>query len=204
MGEVLVVDSQGAANLVPSKQWIKGTFALYTLLGLALFGVFVEGALIYQLYQRLPTQTYPENIQYYKQIGGNTTLDDAYSKEMPITKTDSDTKPAAFLHYDHKKKSYMDVLQWNSQGFPAFSDHFNYINGTLIILKDGTYFLFSKVAFGNCKTFKHEVKLSTERYGTTLTIMVDRYSSANQMKSHEKNISSSYLGGVFKLHKNDK
>lgn len=56
MGEVFVVDSQATLNLVPPKQRIKGTYVLYTLLGLALFGVFVEGVLIYQLYQRIPSQ----------------------------------------------------------------------------------------------------------------------------------------------------
>ncbi|XP_034156027.1 lymphotoxin-alpha isoform X2 [Pangasianodon hypophthalmus] len=211
MGEVFVVDSQATANLVPPKQQSKGTYVLYALLGLALLGVFLHGVLIYHLYQRISTQIHQEMIQFYKQIGENKTQDDAYSKEIspppPNPKTDSDTKPAAFLHYNHYLKSDVAVMQWAIRGFPAFTHNFNYSNGCLIIPKDGFYYLFSKVSFKNsCKSFTHEIKLNSSRYSHhPLSLMTDRYSCVDQIRPHEKtNQISSYLGGVFKLYKKDK
>ncbi|KAF4075528.1 hypothetical protein AMELA_G00235210 [Ameiurus melas] len=208
MGEVFVVDSQATPNLVPPKQRNKGTYLLYTLLGLALFGVVVEGVLIYRLYQRISTQIPPEAAQHFKQIGENNTRGDAYSKEisppLPTPKTD-DTKPAAFLHYNHFLKS--DVMQWNFQGFPTLMHHFNYSNGSLIIPKDGFYYIFSKVSFKTCSIFKHEVKLNSSRYShRAISFMTDmRCSCVEPTKSQEKGIQfSSYMGGVLKLYKTDK
>ncbi|XP_034156028.2 lymphotoxin-alpha isoform X3 [Pangasianodon hypophthalmus] len=156
-------------------------------------------------------QIHQEMIQFYKQIGENKTQDDAYSKEIspppPNPKTDSDTKPAAFLHYNHYLKSDVAVMQWAIRGFPAFTHNFNYSNGCLIIPKDGFYYLFSKVSFKNsCKSFTHEIKLNSSRYSHhPLSLMTDRYSCVDQIRPHEKtNQISSYLGGVFKLYKKDK
>ncbi|TTE81759.1 Tumor necrosis factor ligand superfamily member 10 [Bagarius yarrelli] len=158
MGEVFVMDSQATVTPVPAMQRIQGTYVLYVLLGLALFGVLVEGLFIYRLYQKTST-------------------------------------PQA---------SALGVIQWSDFGFPAFSRGFSYSNGSLIIHTEGFYFLFSKVSF-TCSTFQHEVKLNSERYSyEPIRLMVDnRRSLVNQMKPHEKIQFSSYLGGVWLLHKKD-
>ncbi|XP_053532210.1 tumor necrosis factor ligand superfamily member 6 [Ictalurus punctatus] len=208
MGEVFVVDSQATPNLVPPKQRNKGTYLLYILLGLALFGVIVEGVLIYRLHQRISTQIPPEAAQHFKQIGENNTRGDAYSNEilppLPTQKTDSDTKPAAFLHYNHSVKS--GVMQWNFQGFPTLMHNFNYSNGNLIIPKDGYYYIFSKVSFKTCSIFKHEVKLKSSRYSyQPISFMTDmRCNCVEPTKTQEKGTQfSSYVGGVLKLYKKD-
>lgn len=88
------------------------------------------------------------------------------------------------------KSNMADVIQWNSQGFPAFNNSFNYINGSLIIPKDGVYFLFSKVSLKNCSGFKHEVTLNTLRYGKPIVIMMDRYTHIHIHTSVTCNIST--------------
>ncbi|XP_027008790.2 tumor necrosis factor ligand superfamily member 6 [Tachysurus fulvidraco] len=211
MGEVFVVDSQVAANPVPPKQRIKGTYVLYTLLGLALCGMFMEGILIYQLNQRISALENSEAISHpAKLIGENNSKTDAGSKEVPPTprktKKEGDIKSAAFLHLMHPPTSAQGAIQWSDIGFPAFTHSFNYSNGSLIIHKEGFYYLFSKVSFtNNCSAIRHEVKLKSSRYSNKpISLMVDnRHFSVNQMKTHEKDHFSSYLGGVFSLYKKE-
>ncbi|KAK3510895.1 hypothetical protein QTP70_024364 [Hemibagrus guttatus] len=184
MGEVFVVDSQATATPVPPRQRVKGTYVVYTLLGVALCGVFIEGVLIYQLYHRISTQQ-----------GENRTWDDAGSNKTPQPNTKTETPT-----------SEQGVIQWSESGFPAIRHNFSYRNGSLVIHKEGIYYLFSKVSLtDNCNTFKHEVKLNSSRYSNIpIELMVDsRHGSMNQMKAHEKNHCSSYLGGVFLLHKKE-
>lgn len=193
-----MVDSQAMVPTVPPRQRIQGPYALYVLLGLALFGVLVEGVFIYRLYQKIST---PQ--------GENKTWDNAHSNGnsplslLPMSQR-ADNKPAVFLHLLHPPKSPLGVIQWSDFGFPAFSRGFNYINGSLIIHTEGFYFLFSKVSF-TCITFKHQVKLNSERYNNKpISLMVDnRRSTVNQIKPHEKAHFSSYLGGVWLLHKKE-
>lgn len=65
------------------------------------------------------------------------------------------------------------VMQWGYHGFPALIQSFNYSRGSLIIPKDGLYYLFSKVTFtNNCSMFKHEVKLNSSRYSDQLIILM--------------------------------
>ncbi|KAG7316156.1 hypothetical protein KOW79_021022 [Hemibagrus wyckioides] len=209
MGEVFVVDSQATATPVPPRQRTKGTYVVYSLLGLALCGVFLEGVLIYQLYNRISTQQKPEEFtQHSKQTGENNTWDDSgFNKTpQPITKSETETKTAAFLHLMHPPTSELGVIQWSENGFPAFTHNFSYRNGSLVIQREGFYYLFSKVSFtNNCNTFKHEVKLNSSRYSNVpISLMVDnRHSSLNQMKAHDRNHCSSYLGGVFLLHRKE-
>ncbi|KAM9454986.1 tumor necrosis factor ligand superfamily member 14 [Clarias gariepinus] len=208
MGEVFVVDSQATADIVPPKHWIKGTCVVYVLLGLALFGVMVEGVLIYQLYQRIPKQTSPEMSQMSKLTGGNKTQDDGYSTEtsapQQVLKTES--KPAAFLHHqNHSVSSDMTVLQWDARGFPAFQHSFNYSNGSLIIHKEGFYYLFSKVTYrSSCQMFRHEVKLNSSRYNHhPISLMIDSRYGVERSHANKKSQFSSYLGGVMHLFKTD-
>ncbi|XP_060716022.1 tumor necrosis factor ligand superfamily member 6 isoform X2 [Tachysurus vachellii] len=152
-----------------------------------------------------------EDISHHsKQTGENKSRADAGSKVIPPTlrktKKEGDTKSAAFLHLMHPPTSAQGVIQWSDIGFPAFTHSFNYSNGSLIIHKEGFYYLFSKVSFtNNCNTFKHEVKLNSSRYSNKpISLMVDnRHGSVNQIKTHEKDHFSSYLGGVFSLYKKE-
>ncbi|KAF5893517.1 lymphotoxin-alpha-like, partial [Clarias magur] len=122
--------------------------------------------------------TSPETSQVSQLTGGNKTQDDAYSTEtsapLPVLRTES--KPAAFLHHhNHSVSSDMTVLQWDSRGFPAFQHSFNYSNGSLIIHKEGVYYMFSKVTFrSSCPMFRHEVKLNSSRYShQPISLMTD-------------------------------
>lgn len=77
--------------------------------------------------------------------------------------------------FDAAQKSDRTKMQWDYRGFPARIHGFNYSKGSLIILKDGLYYLFSKVSFRiNCTTFKHEVILSSSRYSDRpISLMTD-------------------------------
>ena len=75
-----------------------------------------------------------------------------------------------------------------------------YKNKSLVILKEGFYYVYSKVSFLDQVVFYHNVDLKTEWYAKPIHLLTFRKFS---VESSEHSTSTSYLGGVFHLRKGD-
>lgn len=75
-----------------------------------------------------------------------------------------------------------------------------YRGGSLLIQKEGFYYVYSKVSFLDTGVFHHSVDLKTKLYpGKSITLLNSRKYSELSSKTR----SNSYLGGVFHLRKDD-
>ncbi|MGH0161016.1 UNVERIFIED_CONTAM: hypothetical protein FKN15_040127 [Acipenser sinensis] len=98
-------------------------------------------------------------------------------------------------------------LHWEAKNGDAFTFDIDYKDGSLVIRKEGHYFIYSKVFYGQIKclgekrTFKHYIKKKTERFAGELELMENRkfYCSSSQ----ESSMDNSFLGGVFHLLEGD-
>lgn len=77
----------------------------------------------------------------------------------------------------------------------------DYNDGRLLILKEGFYYVYSKVSFSDNGIFHHSVELDTKLFaGKSISLLLSRKYSE---KISTNRLSNSYLGGVFHLHKDD-
>lgn len=76
----------------------------------------------------------------------------------------------------------------------------DYKNGSLLIRREGFYFVYSKLSFHNSASFHHTVMKRTRRQpgGTVPLLQARKYSSADN-----KSNGNTFLGGVFHLLKDD-
>lgn len=92
------------------------------------------------------------------------------------------------------------IMAWSMDADPLLYQ-MDYKDGSLVIQKDGFYYIYSKVSFLDTGVFHHSVHTKTERYpGKSIPLLSSRkYSEASQKMRQ----SNSYLGGVFPLNKYD-
>ncbi len=76
----------------------------------------------------------------------------------------------------------------------------DYKDKSLIVQKEGYYYVYSKVSFLDTDVFHHSVHVKTKLYiGKSIPLLSSRKYSEGSSKIR----SNSYLGGVFHLNKDD-
>lgn len=92
-------------------------------------------------------------------------------------------------------------MEWNDDANPIYELKYN--NGNLIIQKEGFYYVYAKLSFSaDGPSFIQTVKKTTQLYmGGEIPLLSYRRHSPNLVQ--KGTMRSSYLGGVFHLHKDD-
>ncbi|XP_051904925.1 tumor necrosis factor ligand superfamily member 14 [Hippocampus zosterae] len=119
-------------------------------------------------------------------------------KVSPHTCT-PDSKPVAHLMDGKDATHGKSVVGWSLISGRLLCG-MEYKNGSLLIRREGFYFVYSKLSFHNGATFHHTVMKRTSRHpgGTVPLLQARQFSSADN-----KNNGNTFLGGVFHLHKDD-
>ncbi|KAM9744883.1 tumor necrosis factor ligand superfamily member 14 [Menidia menidia] len=169
---------------------------LFLLVSLALCGMVIEACFIYRLYQ----EESATQASFSKLIAESSSPTKLPGQDI------LPSKPVAHLTDGHDPKVHgKTIMAWNQNADPLLYQ-MDYKDGKLIILKEGFYYVYSKIYFSEHDSFHHFVNLSTERYaGEYITLLESRYSRHKNKNSPSlSNMkSNSYLSGVFHLHKND-
>ncbi|XP_054616806.1 tumor necrosis factor ligand superfamily member 14 isoform X2 [Dunckerocampus dactyliophorus] len=111
------------------------------------------------------------------------------SPEVPLS------KPAAHLMDGPDAVHDKAILGWSTIADPLLHQ-MDYKDRSLVIRKDGHYFVYSKVFFVDVGVFHHT--MHTLRDEESIPLLQSRtYSTKTEKKSN------SFLGGVFHLHKGD-
>ncbi|CAB1449749.1 unnamed protein product [Pleuronectes platessa] len=194
---VYVVDSH--ANLPPipprlgQRQRRAGVAQtlLILLVSVALCGMTIEACFIYRLYFLEPAASASSS----KRTGGedvtSTTISPSYDM-LP-------SKPVAHLTGGNDVVHGQEILAWSMIAEPILYGMV-YMDRSLIIQKEGYYYVYSKVFFLEEGIFYHSVEMNTEKYpGKSMILQRSRKYSSKQSKGR----SNSYLGGVFHLYKDD-
>ncbi|XP_010769838.1 tumor necrosis factor ligand superfamily member 14 [Notothenia coriiceps] len=164
---------------------------LILLVSLALCGMAIEACFIYRLYQPAKTKT---SASFSRQIAGQ---DDTSTTEIPILVIPP-SKPVAHLTDGLDAVHGKTIMAWSMEADPLLHE-MDYRNMSLIIQKEGYYYVYSKVSFFNTDYFNHSIHRNTERYaGKSIPLLLSK-----QNGMHTTRRSNSYLGGVFHLTKND-
>lgn len=91
-------------------------------------------------------------------------------------------------------------MAWSMNADPLLYQ-MNYKDGSLLIQKEGFYYVYSKVFFLDSGKFHHSVNLNTRLYsGKSISLLTSRKYSQNKFNKVQSN---SYLGGVFHLYEDD-
>lgn len=90
-------------------------------------------------------------------------------------------------------------MAWSMDADPLLYE-MKYRDKSLVIQKEGYYYVYSKVSFLDTGVFHHSVDLKTELFlGKSFPLLNSRKYSERSSKTR----SNSYLGGVFHLRKDD-
>ncbi|MGH0179033.1 UNVERIFIED_CONTAM: hypothetical protein FKN15_000653 [Acipenser sinensis] len=98
-------------------------------------------------------------------------------------------------------------LHWEAKNRDAFTFDIDYKDGALVIRKEGHYFIYSIIFYGQIecqgkkRMFKHYINKKTERYSGELELMENRKIFCSS--SQESSVDNSFLGGVFHLLEGD-
>ncbi|XP_038163286.1 tumor necrosis factor ligand superfamily member 14 [Cyprinodon tularosa] len=221
--QVFVVDSQASYVSMPGSKkssWATaGQRFLLLLLGLAVLGVFVEGYLIYILYQRTeplsrcgtnpPCHNSSHPLMLEQQNGRmSSQIKTKESNEiLPIAPPERPIRPFAHVFGDGPLRD--NEVRWNPVEQDIKNMGFN--NSGLIILEEGYYYVYSRVEidFSNETTNKgvfHKIMRNTSGYGKPIELLHSKStccqyrSSAN---SDAEELRSSFLAGIFHLQEGD-
>ncbi|XP_022066666.1 tumor necrosis factor ligand superfamily member 14 [Acanthochromis polyacanthus] len=194
---VYVVDSQATRPVLPPRpnQGRRNGRAAQTLLfllvSLALCGMIIQACFIYRLYQSESANS-ASFAKLIEAQGPTSPTARPYYDVLP-------SKPLAHLTGGHNVIHGKEVMAWSMKADPTLYQMV-YRNGSLIIQKQGFYYVYSKVFFTDSGKFHHYVNLHTEKYaGGYITLLQARkYSPMSEVAR-----SNSYLGGVFHLYEND-
>ncbi|XP_071322166.1 tumor necrosis factor ligand superfamily member 14-like [Trachinotus anak] len=160
---------------------------LLLLVSVALCGVVIEACFIYRLYQPEPATSASSS----KLLRGEHVESPGHGIHP--------SKPAAHLSDGPDVVHAQEIMAWSMTGEPLLYD-MAYKDRTLIIQKEGYYYVYSKVFFLDKGVFHHSVNMKTERYsGGSITLLQSRKYSPK----HGRAVSNSYLGGVFHLYKDN-
>lgn len=93
-------------------------------------------------------------------------------------------------------------MRW-SENAPLLYE-MSYDNGSLVIQKEGYYYVYSKVSFKDTGVFHHSICRRTQLYtkGRDFPLLTSRKYS-DKTSTTQKASSNSYLGGVFHLKVDD-
>uniref|UniRef100_UPI0037E95A82 tumor necrosis factor ligand superfamily member 14 n=1 Tax=Semicossyphus pulcher TaxID=241346 RepID=UPI0037E95A82 len=167
---------------------------LFLLVSLALCGMVIEAFLIYRLYK--------------------SESDTSASSSMQIADKDTPTKiprrdvlpskPVAHLTDGQDAHHKKQIMAWSTAADPLLYE-MDYKDGSIIIQREGYYYVYTKVSFFDNHAFNHSVHVKTNRYkGKSIALLVSRANAdISKGKEIKDNRSNSYLGGVFHLYEND-
>ncbi|XP_034448094.1 tumor necrosis factor ligand superfamily member 14 isoform X1 [Hippoglossus hippoglossus] len=164
---------------------------LFLLVSVALCGMTIEACFIYRLYFLEPAAS----ASFSKLTGGEDVTSTTKSPSYDILPS----KPVAHLTDGNDVVHGQEIMEWSMIAEPILYD-MAYKDGSLIIQKEGYYYVYSKVFFSEGGTFYHSVDMNTQKYpGKSITLQRSRKYPSK--KSEQQ--SNSYLGGVFHLYKDD-
>lgn len=165
------------------------TTLLFLLVGLALCGMVVEAYCIFRLSKN--TQVAPS--------GSTSKLIAGESKAKSSVVRPS--KPTAHLTYQDDVAPEPQLMRWRPHVLHRV--FYNNSRGSLVIQREGYYYVYSKVAFRDTRVFRHAVRRRTGLYGGPFVpLLVSRKYLADASVT-EMGSSNSYLGGVFHLQAGD-
>ncbi|XP_053195211.1 tumor necrosis factor ligand superfamily member 14 [Scomber japonicus] len=194
---VYVVDTHATRPPVPprlGKVRRRGGMAqtlLFILVSMALCGIIIEACFIYRLYPKSGT-------------GSATSSKSIAEQDVTPTKSSNPvmlpSKPVAHLTDGQDAVSTQEIVAWSTVADPILYE-IDYEDRSLVIQKEGYYYVYSKIFFLDSGAFHHYVNQKTEKYaGRSINLLQSRVYT----ESHKFSIkSNSYLGGVFYLDKGD-
>ncbi|XP_070837904.1 tumor necrosis factor ligand superfamily member 14 [Chaetodon trifascialis] len=195
---VYVVDSCAPCPQVPprvSKGQRRATAAqtlLFLLVSVALCGMAIEACFIYRLYQRGSDTS----ASFSKIIAGKDITPPTTRPSVVI----HPSKPVAHLTDGQNVVHEKHIMAWSMDADPLLYE-MDYKNGSLLVQKEGFYYVYSKVSFLDTEIFYHSIELKTKLYvGKSIPLLMSR---EYPEKISSKMRSNSYLGGVFHLHRDD-
>lgn len=163
---------------------------LFLLLSVALCGMAIEACIIYRLHHSESDNSASSS----KLIAG----DDTSPTKRPRAEL-LPSKPVAHLTDGRDVSHGKHIMAWSNDAEPLLHE-IERNNTSLLIKKEGFYYVYSKISFLDTDAFHHSVELKTQRYpGKSITLLASR-----EYSQRSSNIrSNSYLGGVFHLHIDD-
>ncbi|XP_029946398.1 tumor necrosis factor ligand superfamily member 14 isoform X2 [Salarias fasciatus] len=186
---VYVVDTHATRPPLPPrtdrrpKRGDRTQTVLVVLVSLALFGLFAEACFIYYLHQSEAAASPSSS----KQTGG-----------APPTRPPKTAKPVAHLTGGVNSAHGWSIMVWSHEE-PPILEGIEFRDKSLIIQKEGFYYVYSKVFFSDSGTFYHCVETSSTRYRDGKILLKSRKYSPES----ETTKSNSFLGGVFHFDKDD-
>ncbi|MED6255408.1 hypothetical protein ATANTOWER_009252 [Ataeniobius toweri] len=196
---VFVVDAHSTRPTVPprpSKKKDKSGAVqtlLFLLVSLALGGMIIEACFIYRLYR----------LEYSPSGFFSKHTDDNFISptEFPFDGIPP-SKPVAHLTDGQDVHHDKHIMSWSKNADPLLYG-MEYKDKKLIILKEGYYYIYSKVYFSENGSFSHSVEMQTEKYAGGSIPLLQSRKYTSKKENGPKRYSNSYLGGVFHLSKND-
>ncbi|XP_070686469.1 tumor necrosis factor ligand superfamily member 6-like [Pempheris klunzingeri] len=189
-----VLDGPAEPPRPPPGRWrsrVDRQTLLVLLVSVALCGVAVEAAFIYRLYRSEPVTS--------ASSGRLTAGECAPTPSMRASLDIVPSKPVAHLTDGQDVVHGDQTMAWSLDADPLLHQ-MDYRGGALVVQNHGFYFVYSKVSFSDGGPFHHSVQLRTSRLtGGAVPLLASRHSLPFQHLRH----SSSYLGGVFLLYKDD-
>ncbi|XP_067416459.1 tumor necrosis factor ligand superfamily member 14 [Emydura macquarii macquarii] len=202
---VFVVDGQqhGVPFVPPVRKkqracW-NGQFLLTSLIILALLGMATEGYFLIRFQKELAKTT--------SQVGEEAGA--IFEKSMQERKLNAE-KPAAHVIEAAFTTSRNGSLQWEHHKDLAFLRDMNYRDGSLVCIKPGYYYIYSKIQFmvQSCsqqsqKPFlTHGIYKKTPRYPQDTNLVVNIMAYCDREDS-DVWLDNSFLGGIFHLEENE-
>ncbi|XP_061838259.1 tumor necrosis factor ligand superfamily member 14 [Nerophis lumbriciformis] len=168
---------------------------LFLLVSVALIGLVLEAVLIFYLHPASPPK--PTSASFSKLRA------EQHEHFLSDTSKVSRSKPVACLIDGQDVVHGQQILGWSLIPRPVLHK-MHYVQGdrSLVVQKEGHYFVYSKVYFEDVSVFSHSVVVLTRRHGELIPLMQSRkYSRKYSTKTKED--SNSFLGGVFHLRQDD-
>ncbi|XP_062263166.1 tumor necrosis factor ligand superfamily member 14 [Platichthys flesus] len=194
---VYVVDSHANRPPIPSRLGQRQRRAgvaqtlLILLVSVALCGMTIEACFIYRLY----FLQHAASASSSKLTGDEDVTSTTESPSYEILPS----KPVAHLTGGSDVVHGHEIMAWSMIAEPILYGMV-YSDRSLIIQKEGFYYVYSKVFFMEEDKFYHSVEKNTDKYpGKSITLQRSRKYTLKKSKGR----SNSYLGGVFHLCKDD-
>ncbi|XP_032417744.1 uncharacterized protein LOC116719355 [Xiphophorus hellerii] len=217
--QVFVVDSQASYLSVPRSKkstWARvGQKFLPLLVALFALSIFVEGYLIYILYQRTEAfsgcvsnnlcHNLSHSVKSEQQNGRSSSrIGTPESNEIPPLQP----QKRPFAHLMGAQKSNDNVVQWKSQGHDD-RRRMEYLNSRLIIKQEGYYYVYSKLVVDVLEATSpifHKIVRNPSGYATSIDLLKSKSNWGLEKRSDGvsgENKWRSFLSGIFFLQEGD-